>query len=336
MKISTVLCTYNGERYLPEQLESISTQTRVPDELIICDDCSSDKTPEIVSAFASRAPFPVRFFINDENLGSTRNFEKAIKLSEGDIIVLADQDDIWLPPKLERFEQIFLRSAEVGLVFSDAELVAEDLRPLGSNLWNWTVRGEHRHLLKANRIFDILVHGNIVTGATMAFRSRFRELVLPVPGDRDYFHDGWIALLIASVAEAEALPESLIKYRQHPNQQLGLKDLGLEDDSTQATKRIPAKAKNAAERALHYDSEIENIRFVRQRLEDIQHTFDQTFPLLDARVSRLKELEAHYQVRGHIPDSRVKRVPFIFNEMMSGRYHTLSKGFLSIALDLLR
>ena len=336
MKVSTVLCTYNGEQYLPEQLESISAQTRLPDEMIICDDCSTDKTFEIISEFASRTSFPVHFFRNEKNLGSTRNFEKAIELCEGDIIVLADQDDVWLPLKLERFEQVFSQSADIGLVFSDAELVDRNLCPLGSNLWDWTVRNEDRNLLKANRIFDILIYGNIVTGATMAFRSRFKELVLPIPNDQNLIHDGWIALLISSVTNAKALPETLIKYRQHPDQQLGLRGLGFGNDSSKVMKKIPEKAGNAAERALYYDGEIEILKSIRHRLQDVRINFERTLPLLNARINFLEELEAHYKVRGQIPANRVKRIPFILKEAMSGRYHKFSKGLLSAALDILR
>src|SRR5882762_9087557 len=100
MKISIAMCTYNGARYLREQLDSIAAQTRPPSELIVCDDNSLDETREIVAGFAASAPFPVRLGVNEQNLGSIRNFERAIKLCEGDLIALSDQDDVWLPEKL--------------------------------------------------------------------------------------------------------------------------------------------------------------------------------------------------------------------------------------------
>ena len=94
--LSVAMCTYNGSRHLSEQLESIGTQTRLPDELVICDDCSSDDTIRIIERFSASAPFAVRLEINTQNLGSTKNFEKAIRLCQGDLIALADQDDVWL------------------------------------------------------------------------------------------------------------------------------------------------------------------------------------------------------------------------------------------------
>src|SRR5690242_1846918 len=101
LRISVAMCTFNGARFLPEQLESITAQTRLPDELVICDDRSADESLEIIRAFLDRPPFTVRLEINERNLGSTKNFEKAIGLCQGEIIALADQDDVWFPQKLE-------------------------------------------------------------------------------------------------------------------------------------------------------------------------------------------------------------------------------------------
>ena len=94
-RLSIAMCTYNGARFLSEQLESIAVQTRLPDELIVCDDRSTDGSVEIIRNFALHAPFEIRLEINTNNLGSTKNFEKAIGLCKGEIIALADQDDVF-------------------------------------------------------------------------------------------------------------------------------------------------------------------------------------------------------------------------------------------------
>ena len=101
-RISVALCTYNGGRYLERQLESIALQSRMPCELIVCDDRSTDDTIAILRQFQSDAPFPVQVIQNQFRLGSTRNFDQAIGLSRGEFIALCDQDDLWLPAKLER------------------------------------------------------------------------------------------------------------------------------------------------------------------------------------------------------------------------------------------
>src|ERR687885_1327551 len=100
MKVSVAMCTYNGAAFLREQLQSLAAQARTPDELVVCDDASADATVRVVREFAAAAPFPVRLTVNERNLGSTKNFERAISLCAGDLVALSDQDDLWLPAKL--------------------------------------------------------------------------------------------------------------------------------------------------------------------------------------------------------------------------------------------
>lgn len=135
LSFSVAMCTFNGARFLGAQLASIAAQDRPPDELVVCDDGSSDGSIEIVIQFARRSKFPVRLVVNDTNLGSTKNFEKAISLCRGAIVALADQDDVWYQHKLGRIEKAFLRSSETVLAFSDADLIDEESHSLGARLW---------------------------------------------------------------------------------------------------------------------------------------------------------------------------------------------------------
>ncbi len=135
IELSVAMCTYNGAAFLPAQLQSIVTQTRLPDELVICDDRSSDDTVGIINAFAHTAPFPVRFEINETNLNSTKNFERAISQCRGRIIALSDQDDLWLSQKLERICTVLDANPNAGYVFSDADLVDREAVPLGETAW---------------------------------------------------------------------------------------------------------------------------------------------------------------------------------------------------------
>src|SRR5213080_381833 len=98
--LSVALCTYNGAAYLGEQLDSIVAQSRPPDELVVCDDGSTDETVEVLETFLAEAPFPVRLQRNEANLGFVKNFEQAISLCTGDFVALSDQDDVWMPGKL--------------------------------------------------------------------------------------------------------------------------------------------------------------------------------------------------------------------------------------------
>ncbi|MBC7797300.1 MAG: glycosyltransferase family 2 protein, partial [Pyrinomonadaceae bacterium] len=224
MKISIALCTYNGERYLREQLESIASQTRKPDEIIVCDDCSQDATVEIVRDFARNAAFAVRLYVNEENLRSTKNFERAISLCTGDVIFLSDQDDVWHESKLEKFAAEFEQDENVNLVFCDAELVDENLKPLGKTSWKaLQFDAKQQTAVNEGRGAMILLNRNVVSGCMTAFRARYKNLILPIPDDLDYvIHDFWIVLLMLTVGETRLIAETLVKYRQHASQQIGL------------------------------------------------------------------------------------------------------------------
>src|SRR5258708_7526568 len=182
-RISVALCTYNGERFLPEQLASIAKQTRLPDELVVCDDHSMDRTVAIVQEFAAAASYPVRVFENKSNLGFAANFERAIRLCDGDLIALCDQDDIWYPHRLDCSEQEFIAHPHAGLVFSDADLVDEHNRLIGQTLWQRLgFVGKCKRDLLAGQ-FVVLAKHRFVTGATVMFRATLRDHCLPIgPG----------------------------------------------------------------------------------------------------------------------------------------------------------
>ena len=222
--ISVALATHDGARFLPAQLESLVRQSRAPDELVVCDDRSSDGTVAILEDFARNAPFPVRIERNPTQLRSTRNFEKAIGLCTRDLIATCDQDDVWLPEKLALSEAAFSADARLGLVFTDAEIVDADLRPMGYRLWETIHLGKHeQHRIRSGRGFDLLLRQWLVTGATMVFRAEHRSLVLPIP--ECWIHDGWIAFLLGAVAPIGIVDRPTVLYRQHPGQQIGARRL---------------------------------------------------------------------------------------------------------------
>lgn len=323
MKISVAMSTYNGGRYLREQLESIAAQTRLPDELIICDDASHDETVSIIKVFAAASPFPVDLQINSTNVGSTKSFEKAIILCAGEVIALCDQDDVWLPGKLARFDAEFARAPEVGLVFSDAEVVDEDLKPVGHSLWEKLNFGpRERERLRHGKGFDSLLQGATVTGATAAFRTRFRPLLLLFPADLPLIHDAWIALLIAAVAEVVPLPERLVKYRQHTTQQVGaLKRQGPNPDVD--------TVHEALRRENPYAEMLAIASAVQHRLVEHQEEFDsrEAIAALDARI-------IHLAARADLPGGKLTRLPRVLRELVSGRYHRYSRGCSSAVKDL--
>lgn len=325
LKFSIALCTFNGARYLVSQLESIAAQTRLPDELVVCDDHSSDETGAILRAFVSRAPFPVRLYFNERTLGSTANFGHAIELCDGELIFLCDQDDVWLPGKLARFETELSRSPDAGLIFSDAELIDAAGSSLGRRLWDTTFALPRRTLFESGKAFEVVALHNPATGATMAFRASLRRLVLPIPDSPHMVHDGWIAQLGAASTAVLAISDSLIQYRQHPGQQLGIHVNGRAADKPSADKRWR-----------YYTGEIDRVEFGRDRLENAVLTGQYNLPSLESRLQLLKEIGTHYRVRRDVPKARLKRLSLILKELLSGRYQRFSKGLFSAVLDLVR
>jgi len=324
-RISVVLCTYNGEKFLPAQLESIRVQTRQPDEMIVNDDVSTDRTIEIIENFSKKAPFPVKLEINSQNLGSTKNFERAIWRATGNIIFLCDQDDVWLNHKIERIEKIFDSDDSIGLVFSDAVLIDEYSRPIGKNLWDYSFPWRER---KKKNMFEVLLRQNVVTGATAAFRSKFREVFSPIPTDiPNMIHDGWIALVISAFAKVQALDEKLIMYRQHPQQQLGIvRELSSHKDYEEI---ISLEAKEI--------QRLEKMRSVLQEFPAFQggEISSSIQNVLELYIREKQERIRHLQARMELPKLRFQRLIPIWHELLTGRYHRFSRGFLSAAKDLL-
>lgn len=329
MKISVAMCTHNGARYLREQLDSIAAQTRPPDELIICDDCSTDETVPLVRQFIEATRFPVRLHINEKNLGSTKNFERAISRCTGEIVALADQDDIWLSHKLATMERVFVENPAAGLVFSDAEIVDEHLQPQGRTMWerNGFDRMKMK-LISENRALEVLLPGWTITGSTMAFKNRFSDLFIPIPEDLPMIHDGWLALIIAAVAKVVWIDEPLIKYRQHPGQQIGAPAIADVPEKPQHGQRETLAA--AMQRSNSYTDLITVARKVHQRLSARRHVYgcEDTLAQLEGRLK-------HYEMRANLPKAKLKRFPGVFRELISMRYHLYSNGVLSASKDLL-
>lgn len=326
MKISVAMCTYNGATFLPAQLQSILAQIRPPDEIVICDDGSTDTTRTVLENFAAESPIPINLHFNEQNLGSVKNFEKAINLCTGDVIALSDQDDVWRNDKLQLSESVFNKSPNTGLVFSDAAIVDENLEPLNRLIWDDVGFDAHkRKLVRTGRAFEVLITGWTVTGATMAFRSRFVKLSLPIPDGIAMIHDGWIALTIAAVADVVALDEPLIQYRQHAQQQIGAparKDLASESGGIQAIESAFRRRNNSAD--LHKILETLEARLLAQARE------------YDTRkaLSFAGDYAFHLNVRANLPQRRLSRLPSILRELLSMRYHEYANGFKSAAKDL--
>jgi len=314
-RISIALCTYNGERFLPQQLATIASQTRLPDELVVCDDHSADQTVAIVRDFAATASYPVRVFENDRTLGFAANFERAIRLCDGDLIALSDQDDIWYPNRLERSEQEFVVHPEAGLVFSDADVMDEQERPLGDTLWRRLgFVGKRKQDLLAGR-FGVLAKHRFVTGATVMLRATLRDRYLPIGAG--WIHDEWIALITAAFADLRPIDEPLIRYRIHSSQQVGLQN------------KLVQRAQGTTRGERHWDRLAESAKELQQMCDALSAM------VLDARRDVLPAYRRHLQFllfRSGLPKSRWNRFAPVLTHYAGYEVH--ASGLPSVLKDL--
>lgn len=221
MKISVALCTYNGEEYLNEQIDSILNQTRKVDEIIICDDGSSDLTLEILGKYEGNYPSIFKTFQNSNNLRSVKNFEKAISLCSGDIVFLSDQDDIWINNKVEIILKKFIENEKIDVIATNGYCINNNSFEL-----NYYTIWDIPTILKSKNIetdyFKMITQvGNFATGASMALRKSFVKKSIPFPIYKDFHHDEWIAIVSSYFNTFLFLDDKLFKYRIHNNQQVG-------------------------------------------------------------------------------------------------------------------
>jgi glycosyltransferase involved in cell wall biosynthesis len=314
------MCTFNGQRFLRAQLDSIAAQDRLPDELVVCDDGSSDGSIEIIRAFAQSAPFPTRLVVNQKNLGSTRNFEQAISLCRSAIVALADQDDVWYRHKLARIEKAFLQSNATVAAFSDADLIDHDSRMLGLRLWSTFSFDRSKQRQFANgRALNVLVRHPVVTGATMAFRRALLDLVSPIPPDD--LHDRWISFLLAAHGPFELIQDPLMGYRRHPGQQAGLPPL------TPEARMAHARSRGGGT----YLEEIKQFRELQERLESRRPNFHYA----DGALKEIDGKLSHLEHRARLPRTNLARIPGVLREIFNLHYWRYSGGWISVGKDLL-
>lgn len=222
VRTSVAMATYNGEEFIIEQLDSLARQSRAPYELVVTDDGSSDGTMEAVEAFATRAPFPVRVYRNERRLGVAENFLQAANRCRGDIIAFCDQDDIWLPNKVERCSEQF-QHPKIQMVIHSGWVVDRHLRQTSMRFPNY-----RRSKVVSSMRLDPY---EPTYGFSMVFRSELLSVLDPAkrPASRDLDgqplgHDEWILFVANMVGQTMFLADPLVLYRQHATQFIGAPD----------------------------------------------------------------------------------------------------------------
>jgi glycosyltransferase involved in cell wall biosynthesis len=317
--VSIALCTFNGEPFLRRQLESFSQQTVLPAELVVSDDRSTDETVDILTSFARDAPFDVRLLVNPVNLGSTKNFERALAECRSELIALSDQDDVWHPSKIERTVKEFCEAPETGLVFTDARIVGAGGEPYGYGVWE--AQGFTKREIRTARrggLVDVLFRHDVATGATMVLRRAMLERLLPIPSE--WVHDAWIALISACLAPAVAVDEALIDYRQHGKNQIGSRKVSMREQILRSAATPRSRYRT---RALQFDQAAERLREFPP-----SHRYRRVVDLALAK-------SRHLRARADLPSAILARTTAVAKELASGRYHRFGDGWWSAAKDLL-
>lgn len=321
MRISIALCTYNGSAYLPTQLDSLLAQQRLPDQIVLCDDGSTDATPALLTAFAARAQeagIAVSLHWNAVNLGYVRNFEQALRLCDGELLFLCDQDDRWEPQKLARYEAQFEQDPDLLALHSDARLVDSAGVPLQCNLLDaFEVTTAERKAVNAGAGFDVLLRRNIVTGATLAFRASLLKTALPMePG---WIHDEWLAMTAAAIGgKLQLLEWSSMDYRQHGKNQIG---------AVRRSFREKMRGVGMPRR-----------RFIEQCAQRMQSLYLRGVAdgWLDAeKRSELAARIAHGRARAAIGPGVGRHWPVVMTELRNRNYWRYSHGLRSAVADLL-
>jgi glycosyltransferase involved in cell wall biosynthesis len=325
--VSVALCTYNGERYIAEQIRSILGQSLPVGEIVLSDDASADGTVRVVRDEIARfnrenpsATVELVVLSNGARLGVTKNFQRALESCRYDLIALCDQDDVWHHTKIAEQVQQFDRRPDLLLIHSNARLVDEDgsLLP-GSLLESLEVTNAVMAAIHAGQAFDVLLRRNIATGATMMVRRALLTAALPLPNA--WIHDEWLAIIAAAIGVVDASTTSCIDYRQHSANQIGVRTPTLRYKLARLFESRGDRTLQLAKRAA----------ILRDRLQSLGACVPPK-RVQAARGKYIFELR-----RARLPASRVMRVVPVVALALSGGYSKYaSQGLRDIARDLIQ
>lgn len=326
-RVSVALCCFNGHRYIKDQILSILRQTRMPDELVISDDGSSDGTIDIVrktirERYHAGYRMPAIKILEADvllghasPLGVTRNFERAIASTSSEIIVLSDQDDLWSPAKIAGHLSVLIGDGAPLLHGSDVRLIDEEGAVVSASLFR--AMGVHRAISEpiGRPSFEWLLGHSILPGMAIAFRRELLDWALPIPDI--WVHDRWLCLIARAAGQVQITREPLAFYRQHPANTIGTERSFL----TRIRRRGLRPSASAAEYAERFDVLCSRLRQVGAP---------------DAAVDAASAKRSFEHRRCELPRRGFRRVPPVLDLVKSGSYRRWSRrGDLEAIRDLI-
>lgn len=325
--VSVALCTFNGARFLEDQLRSILEQTTRPQQIVISDDASTDSTVALAEAVLARysvtaghAPIDSVLLRNTSPLGVARNFENAILATTGDLVALSDQDDVWRPDRLARVLKEFDSRADLDLVFSNARLVDGFGSSLDRTLFDVLEIGESdRQRIHDADALSLFIKRNLATGATTMFRRRLLATAVPFPSS--WVHDEWLAIMAAATGRLDVIDEALIDYRQHGSNVIGV-------DYPTLRRKVQRALEPRGDRNKRLSGQFEQFA---ERLESLGAA-------VPSEVLALARAKATFETeRERLPTARLRRLAPILAANRRGWYAMFaSQGRLDMVRDLLQ
>ena len=319
MRISVALCTFNGARFVAEQVRSILEQSPAPDQLVVADDGSDDGTVEVVRRIADG-----RAIVLDGDhaapLGVTANFERALAATDGDIVALSDQDDVWHGGRLAALAERFAADPGLTLVHTDADLIDDAGAPLGRTLFDsLEVQPHELAAERSGRAFDAFLRRNLATGATVVLRRSLLELARPFP--ESWVHDEWLAIVAAAVGRVDVVSSATIDYRIHAGNQIGV-----------AEPTFVRKLQRVLEPRADRNRQL-SVRF-RTLVERLEALGD----AVPAEYLQAARAKSQFETRrAGFPPGRLRRAVPVLRLAVTGRYGRFaSRGRADILRDLLQ
>jgi len=319
--VSVALCTYNGAKWLTEQISTIARQSLPVKEVVLRDDGSVDETVERARAAwlaDGRQSADLNVAVQEVSLGVAKNFETALRACTGEFIALSDQDDLWPPNRLAILVQSLKQRHGGLLVHSDANMVGPDGMAIGTTLFQELgATPTELDAIEQGRGWEPLLQRNVVTGATVVMRRELLDLALPIP--EYWLHDEWLGLVAAFLGGLVLERRALTDYRRHGNNQVGAK--------RESVLRAAIRVLGGSPLWLHR----QHLRATALLEWSIRHS-DRLTP---EQLQAIRDKQAHHAQRAVLPQrARWRRVPTIWGEWRQGRYHRFGHGWRGVALDL--
>jgi glycosyltransferase involved in cell wall biosynthesis len=324
VKVSIAMATYNGARYIREQLDSFSIQTRLPDELVVCDDCSTDETIQIVNNFKKHSPFNIKVLSNENQLGHTKNFEKAILHCAGDIIFISDQDDVWHKEKIEEHIKLYNENKSHLMIVNNMEIVNDNLKNECITLFDFIKSKGHGE-------------ESYIFGCGVSIKRDFKQISLPFPDvvRGKFGHDTWLVGFANALKVNHIHYKSLQLYRRHDSNLYNINAISREKiNITNIIKSIiydeaPQNWMIQISIIKLYRSQIE--KNIDKLIELVGETkIKEIMQLLDEKMSFLNKRFEISKV------NRLSRINLICKLYLSGFYDNNKHALLSVAKDLIR